>query len=1039
MLTVRLLGRVSVSRDGAPLTGLSSGPGLRLLTALILRAGERVARTELAFRLWPDSTEPQARTNLRKALHQLRQELDDVDQVVEITHGAVCWRADGPAHVDVAAFLAACERNLDELAVGHYGGALLPGVYDDWILVERDRLHGLATAALTRLIDASGADHAARLAFASRLLELEPTSESGHRQVIDAHRHRGDRASAVRAYHRCLEVLATELGVEPAAETRALYEQLIEREAAPEGPPGRPAPLIGRQPAWDVLENLWGRAGIDPVHLVIVAGEAGVGKSRLIADFARHCRAGGALVLYARSYETIDTAWGPVAMWLRDDELATALADAPGDLLSAVSRLAPQLRNRADVPVPAPVLDELARFQFYDSLVTALLYGNAPRLLVLDDLQWCDATTLGLVAHLLHTNPVAPVLVTGLLRPEDLDEDHPLAAVLDGLAVEGRVSVIELDRLSPQDTALVADAVAARPLGPADHARIWAESEGNPLFVVELMKADRPGAAPGAAAPTVRAVIERRLRRLGPDARRLAETAAIMGAEFTFEELAAVAGTGEEQLVSALDELWRRRIVAEVGARYDFTHDKLREVAAAGVSAPRRRQIHSDVADGLAAVHGADRVSGRVAPHLRAAGRPAEAIEAFRRSAAASLQLYDLDVAVSALRSALDLVPTLPVPVDAAAVEQELLIDLGAVLVAREGYGSAEVREVYDRATGLARMRGQLIEPAILRGLGLAAVVSCRFEEAERLGRDLTTALGDPIARTEGHYLLGVTAFWRGDLTGSARSLQLSLDSYAAERREIHQFRFAQDPYPVCLVRLALTRFWQGDEPVALALADQAAQWCAGTGHRHTTSYVLAYAGLLAAEHHDIARLEAVLEPGRPLWSEAPGFFAAFGPLYDGWCRVLGGTARGAADIDRALDEWRQSGQVLHLTHGLVLRARAALLAADLDAASLALQEAQHRTEATGQHYLLSEILRLAALTAAQQTGPESARASLDRAIQAAASIGAAGAELRARATRLDLLGEGRQETEALLARLGDRLTSPTRQEAERALHTRHR
>jgi DNA-binding SARP family transcriptional activator len=963
-LAVRLLGRVSVVRDGAALSAFGSGPLLRLVTSLVLRPGVLVSRTELAFRLWPDSSEAQARTNLRKALHQLRHELDDADRFVEVLHGSVRWLADAPAQVDVVAFLASCDDGDDRGAADAYGGVLLPGVYDDWVLEERARLHGLVCAALARLTQDADGGRAAAIGYASRLVELEPTSEWAHRQVIEAHLERGDRASAIRAYHRCVELLANELGVEPAAETKALYERFAGAEARVVDPlPRRATPLVGRDDAWAALGHRWQRVGLDTSHLVVVSGEGGAGKTRLLAEFARHVRAEGVLALIARSHETVDAAWAPVAAWLGDEGLLPLLAEAPVALLSEVSRLAPALRARGDVTPPVPVADELARYQFTESVVAALLYGDAARLLVLDDVQWCDAPTLGLVAHLLHSRPSAPVFVVALVRPEDLDDGHPFVRLRDVLATEGRVTVVELGRLSRDETERVAEAVAPIALDVSDHDRIWAESNGNPLFVVELAKSAKSWSVErGQLAPTVRAVLDARLRRLSVEARRVAEAAAVIGGDFSFDELASVLRTDADQLAGALDELWRRQIVSECGNRYDFTHDKLRDVVAAALSGPRRRQLHADIADGLVTVHGATGMGARVAYHLRAAGRFREAIDAARRSAQMSLRLFDLDEAVGALRDALALVAEFTSRAEAVTVEREVLIDLGAVLVAREGYGSPDARDVYARAMALARLDGELIDPAILRGLGLSAVVSCRFEEAERFGRMLTTSVDDPVARTEGHYLRGVTAFWLGDMTRSAAELETALHAYVPEQRDIHQTRFAQDPYPVCLVRLALTRFWQGHESDAVELADQALEWCERTGHKHSTSYVLAYLGMLAAERRDIERLAAVTGSGRELWTAAQGFFAAFGPLYEGWRGVLAGEPNAVTSIDDALAEWRRTGQVLHLTHGLVLRTRAALLANDHTAARHALNEALHRTEATGQRYLLDEIHRLGAV-----------------------------------------------------------------------------
>ena len=189
-------------------------------------------------------------------------------------------------------------------------------------------------------------------------MELEPTSEWAHRHVIAALAERGDRASAIRAYHRCVELLANELAVEPAAETHALYERLVATTAMPgtpePGPLPRPAPLIGRQAEWAALERGWERAGQGAGHLVVVSGEAGAGKSRLVAEFGRQVRSDGALVLTARSYDAIGAAWAPVAAWFADEDLLSALGDAPAALLSEASRLAPGSASLGACAVAAP-------------------------------------------------------------------------------------------------------------------------------------------------------------------------------------------------------------------------------------------------------------------------------------------------------------------------------------------------------------------------------------------------------------------------------------------------------------------------------------------------------------------------------------------------------------------------------------------------------------------------------------------------------------------------------------------------------------
>jgi DNA-binding SARP family transcriptional activator len=257
ILSVHLLGRVAVMWGDSVARALTVGPLLRFLASMLLRPGVPIARTAVAFTLWPDSSEAQARTNLRKAIHQLRQDLPDHERFVEIDGSSLRWRPDAPAEVDVVRFLAACNSGDDRAAVAAYGGSLLPELYDDCVLAERARLHGLATSALARLVEqaAAAGDESARLDLGLRLVELEPTSEWAHREVISAHLARADRAAAIRAYHRCVDVLEVDLGVGPAPETRALYDRLTPQRGELAGVAPRRAPLVGRHAEWSVLDR----------------------------------------------------------------------------------------------------------------------------------------------------------------------------------------------------------------------------------------------------------------------------------------------------------------------------------------------------------------------------------------------------------------------------------------------------------------------------------------------------------------------------------------------------------------------------------------------------------------------------------------------------------------------------------------------------------------------------------------------------------------------------------------------------------------
>ena len=264
-LRVRLLGETAVTLNGLPLAGFESVRLQRLLARLVLAPGVAHSRTQLAFELWPDSIEAQARTNLRKLLHELRLRDPELDHYAEVHAQALQWRRDAPASVDVIEFSDAIARNDLDAAIDAYGGDLLPGCYDEWVLAERDRLRVAATDALSQLAAAAAerGDDALALAHGRELLRHDNLREDGYRIVMAAHARRGEHVEAIRAYHRGVEILDRELGVEPDAATTALYEAVRVRGRRETGPaqsrrrvrrrrqlaPGRPGRGVERRPA----------------------------------------------------------------------------------------------------------------------------------------------------------------------------------------------------------------------------------------------------------------------------------------------------------------------------------------------------------------------------------------------------------------------------------------------------------------------------------------------------------------------------------------------------------------------------------------------------------------------------------------------------------------------------------------------------------------------------------------------------------------------------------------------------------------------
>ncbi|HEX6776952.1 MAG TPA: BTAD domain-containing putative transcriptional regulator, partial [Ktedonobacterales bacterium] len=483
-LHIRLLGDFSLLYGDQPITSLNTTRLQSLLAYLILHRGSPQQRQHLAFLFWPDTTEAQARNNLRQLVHQLRQAFPAIDQFLQSDTNSLHWRLDTPLRIDVAEFEQALQR-ADEAARQNdprhqqaalteaddlYRGALLPSCYDEWIVPERERLrqdHLHALEQLLRLLEKQD-DPAAAIQYAQRLIRSDPLSEDFYRRLIRLHMLNNDRASALRVYHTCAATLQRELGIEPDAATRAAYEQLLHPEAVTAPVAGAPPPLagmptlIGRQREWAELYQAWQRAREEGPHFVLVSGEAGIGKSRLAEEFLQWASQQGIATAGTRSYAAEgQLSLGPVTDWLRSEGLRAHLEQLDTVWLTEVARILPEVfAERPDVPHYEPVTEYGQRQRFFEALARALFVTSQPLLLLIDDLQWCDQETLEWLHFLLRFDPMARLLVFGCAREEELPPQHPLRTLLLHLRTKAAVTEIALQPLDAAETAKLATQVA---------------------------------------------------------------------------------------------------------------------------------------------------------------------------------------------------------------------------------------------------------------------------------------------------------------------------------------------------------------------------------------------------------------------------------------------------------------------------------------------------------------------------------------------------------------------------------------------------
>lgn len=687
-LHVGLLGDFSLYNGDKPITTINT-PRLQALFAyLLLHRQAPQARQQIAFQFWPDSSEKQAHTNLRKLLFQLRNALPDADRFLAQDHLTVYWRPDAPYTLDVADLQAALARSRDATGqsivaaltgdlvrqalmqvVELYQGELLPGSFEEWLLPLRQALHQEVMDAMARLIALveHQRDYQAGIRYAQRLLGLDPLQEGTYRRLMQLHALNGDRAAALHNYHTCATMLQQELGVDPADETLALYEQLLNQNqlSAPSAPalPSE-APLVGRQQEWQTLIARWRQTQQGQAHLVALTGEVGMGKSRLLAELMRWVRAQGGGVAHSRFYEAeVGLAYAPLVEWLRSPRFQPLLAKLEPSWLNEVARLLPELLTaHPALPPPRPLAEAWERQRFIEALARAILLDKGPLLLVIDDLQWADGETLTWLRYLLRYAPQAHLLVVCAWRSEAVDETPQVQVLLRDLQRTNQATTLELLPLSAAETVDLAQQLIGGPLAVQEADQLLQATEGHPLFLVETLRTSdwRLALHPQPSAleqqplpPQIQGVIGARLRQLSPPAYELAGVAATIGRRFRLPVLQQASGLAEEILVQALEELWQRRIIREQGSdAYDFSHDQVRAAVYQALSQARRRLLHRRVAAALEAVYAQNlaAVISQLALHYTQAQMPSQAFAYWVRTAqqAEALDAYtDADSAYS--------------------------------------------------------------------------------------------------------------------------------------------------------------------------------------------------------------------------------------------------------------------------------------------------------------------------------------------------------------------------------------------------------
>ncbi|MDQ4131524.1 MAG: AAA family ATPase [Actinomycetota bacterium] len=1057
---IELLGRIAVHGTS---TGGGRLPGRRADLVFAYLAAEHrriVTQDELADALWPDTLPDSWAAALRGVVSEVRRYLEeaglgqaavitsrrgyqlqlpsdvivDLDEVRDDFHGARCLLDAGDgAGAAVHAARAASTARLP----------FLPNHDGDWvdgIRRELESIHARALEVEARGHRAAG-DLVAAAAAAEQLVVAEPFSEAGHQLRIRILAEAGDRAGAIRAYEHCRAVLAEELGVEPSAETEAALQAAkrgedVRPKAAsldraptaastarrPMAVPSEPqmslprSVLVGRAGELRRVRAALDRATAGSGGVVLVSGEPGVGKTRLMEELAHEAARTGAVVAWGRCYPRESAP----PFWPWTQALRTIVADAAtgtDEEMAGVTQLVPGLKDAA-TPVGHALADPArARFQLCQDVATFIGRVAASQCIVviLDDLHWADPASLELLGAVVFRLAGSRLLVAGTYLDVEAREGHPL---VDALATMARALTAERVRLAGMTEADCAQFIAAfigvEPPAAFVHA-VHARTDGNPFFVTELLRLLEdegslarpiPEVALHSPVPVgVRDVITHRFARLSETARHLMTIAAVVGREFDHRVLDLAGGVTDEEALGAVEMALAHGLISEseeaVG-RYRFSHALIRETIYAGISGLRRARLHARVAQALEDLpdDGDTNLVADLAHHFAKAAPAGGAEKAFRYAIAAAdsaAEQLAYERAEEHLRRGVEMVAALPA-MERGPAELRALARLGALLAATRGQASPEVRAVFERASKLCR-QGDCGRDAVtaLWGYFYSCYVRGELDDARAVARKMLetsdTGSGQEVVMG-GHLAMGIASFHGGQLTTARRHLLAAIETADEMADPSLAGVFQVDPSVYARSFFALVLALIGESHQAQQAARDARSRAAQTGQPFTIATAAMFSAWLGFVHGDAPSAGEHATTTVAL-AETHGFplLAAAGKAFEGWALVRRGELdAAAARVASGLAAFRSGPGPLRQSLFVAVEAEVVYLTGDPERALTLLDEALAAAEAAeGQHYFEAALHRLRAeilLTRARGRTDE-ARDSLGRAVAIAREQGA--------------------------------------------------
>jgi len=644
IMKLSLFGTPRIERDGQTVH-VDTRKAFALIAYLVAQGGYQ-SRDTLGALLWQDNDEAHVRGALRRTLSALNAALGGRGLLIEreaiAFNAAELWcdvtafmqalTACGSHGHDINAVCTQCLLPLNE-AISVYKGDFLQGFslrdsseFDLWQVQQAEYFRGLYAAGLEKLICLHEQNHHPKqaIALAQRWLALDPLHESAHIQLIRLYALSGQRSLALRQYHECVRILERELGVPPLAETTEMYQRVLNETIVPDrGSDVRPAyrdqpsaapfalPFVGRDEALKTLNRLYRQRGVG-TRIVVVEGEAGIGKSRLVAQFTEQHHAAGAQVMRLHGFESeIQFAYAPVIRSLREhfrhgaDRLTMLAPHWRDELGRLLPELQPANTGTRRSPVEAGVQTRL--YEAISHAVLATLAGDRRGILVVEDAHWADSATLEWLMYWLRRPVDAQaefdIQMIIVWRSEEIDRSHRLHRLLvDVGRQDDSVSWITLPRLTQGDVErVVTDSALA--VDEKTLRRLHEESEGLPLFIheyVKLLHADPQlsNQTDWHIPTSIQELFQSHIAQVSPVAVQLLQAAAVIGRTFDLDLVQECSGRSDAETVDSAEELERRGLWHQRHSEndYSFSHEKIRAWIYDELSLGRKRLLHRRLA-----------------------------------------------------------------------------------------------------------------------------------------------------------------------------------------------------------------------------------------------------------------------------------------------------------------------------------------------------------------------------------------------------------------------------------------------------------